>query len=282
MTVQPPPVPSDPHRPTGHAHVPPAARPPVSGPPFGGAGAAAPVSPVSPPASGAAPKERRKRSWAGPIALLALLVAAGSAVLAWRAMDQAADAKAIALRGGASASTAGPQNSVAPPSGAAKPTGGTAPGVADPSVPPSLNAQTVFDLKYDNTEMRVQAPCGAVRYLDVDRPQVDSGSAGFDLALRGPCPSVNAVSLQLGDDVKAINDVNPDITPNDCFSRISLSAVAPDSKVAIKQGSVLCVWTSLNAAQGRGDLSQLVVIEVRGIASDDTVTMRLKAWKVPA
>jgi hypothetical protein len=217
-----------------------------------------------------------------PIALLAVVVAIGSLAVAWRALDRAGDARDIALRAGPAPGGAAASPAPQPPPQPAETTEATeTPDGSQPSAPPTLNPQTAFVAKYDSTEMQVQASCNAPRYLDMDRPQVDAGTEGYDLALRAPCSQTDGFALGLGEDVKAIKGDNPDLTPNECWSKISLSAVAPQSDVAIKQGSVLCVWTSLTAAKTRSELSDLVVLQVRGVASDGTVTMQVKAWQVP-
>jgi hypothetical protein len=210
------------------------------------------------------------------VALLAMLISAGAALLSWRALDQANDAREIALgRGGATPGPA-PEPTAAPPP---SPSG-------DPALPSASSSQlvitkeSVFDPKYGATEMQVLTSC-TTRYLDLDTPQVDVTAETFDLAQRGPCGGGGGITYQGGDGVRIAEVSNAGTTPKECYDRINLGAAPPGERIAVRQGLILCVWTSVDAAKDRGDRSQMVVLKVDSVAGNDTVTTTLKAWRIP-
>jgi hypothetical protein len=231
------------------------------------------------------------------VAVVAVLVAAGAVLVALRALDQANDARDIALRGG-------PQNVAGPaadtPPAAAAPTTDPAevppttdPGAADPAaadppatdpdatdVVPTLDPQAVYAVKYANEELRIKTVCNA-RYVDLDEPQVDPPTGVGDVGLAGACSVSDGIAFRFAEGARASEVSTAATTPNACVDRLRLSPVGEGAAVAIKQGVVLCVQTPRDQARERGDRMQMVILEVTNVASDKTVTLKASAWRIP-
>jgi hypothetical protein len=220
--------------------------------------------------------------------MLALVIAFVSVGFAWRAMDQAKDAKTIALAGGR-----GPLGPTSQPTGAALT--GTSPTSAttsdsptgqpvDPAVTPGLpelNERTQYTVKYQKQPLTLrQARCNTDVYVDLDEPRVGVGRDQGDLAQALDC-SGQSLSFQLGEGAQGSQSDTPGLTPQDCAERIRTSPLPADSSVPVRKGVVLCVITSLASAQSRGDTQKMVVVEVSGISDDKAVSVLVTAWSIP-
>jgi hypothetical protein len=71
------------------------------------------------------------------------------------------------------------------------------------------------------------------------------------------------------------------MTPQDCADKIRRAPVADNGRIPARQGLDVCVITSFAAAQQRGDLRRMVLMEVSGVAADGSVTLQLSAWTIP-
>ena len=222
------------------------------------------------------------------IALVAVVVAlaavgvAGFAV--WRVSGAVDRIEALEAGGGGQpAPTAAPPapDPTADPTG--DPTGDPAGGLPAPTgeaptdAPPAFTPQTVFDIAYQDKEMRVQVTCSQ-RLIDLDLPQVDAEVNAGDLDARKCEPAPRFV---LSGGSKAAEAESLSTTPFDCFERINLRPIKQDVRIPARQGLVLCVLTSKGDAEARGDLARMALVQITGVATDDTITMRVTAYKVP-
>lgn len=272
---------SDPSLPPGAPSV------PAFGPAFSG-DAPDPVSPA--PSSGTSADARRRPGLllAMSIAALALVIAFVSAGFAWRAMDQAKDAKTIALAGGR-----GPLGPTSQATGSAPP--GTSPTSAATSDPPTgppvdttvtpglpeLNERTQYTVKYQKQPLIVrQARCNADVYVDLDEPRVGVGRDQADLVQALDC-GAQSLSFQLGGGAQGSQSDTPGLTPQDCAERIRTAPLPADSAVPVRKGVVVCVITSLVSAQSRGDTQKMVLVEVGGVSDDKAVSVLVTAWNIP-
>jgi hypothetical protein len=224
------------------------------------------------------PADRRSRG--GLVALggaaLALLVAVAALAVSWRALDQAHDARDIALAGRA-APTGQPAVDTTTPSVTDT---SAAPAPVDPnstSAPP-LNRQTVYKIKYEKQALTLRAPGYTTMDVDLDEPRADVGN-GSDIRLNGK--SGGTPTLSLGEGVSASDAGATGMTPQDCADKIRTFPVGQGSELPVRQGVVLCLTTSFAAAKARGDTQRMVLLEITGVGADDAVTVQLTAWDIP-
>lgn len=254
---------------------------PSSSPPFGTPAAPPPEDPVA-----------RSRSRLGLLAvgvsLLALVIAVGSAVFAWRAIDQAKDAKAIVLAGGDRGSGTGPEPTATavvlpeppPPSGpAGDPT--SAPGGPQGTVPPTLGEFTVYEGKYNEQDLTLRFDSNYGNAVDLDEPRVavDDGTAEFDYRTSSGSTFAQPI-LEFEDGVEVSEATNPAVPPKECAERIRTARLVPP-RIPVRKGLVLCVQTSFAKAQERGEPWRMVRLEVTDVAEDKTTTIRVTAWNIP-
>lgn len=277
--ANPPPVPPGPpgaRGPVPHGQVP-------HGPP----GAATP--PPRPPA--AAPRGRRL----GPAvvlgaAALAVLLALVSVLISWRALDQANDARDIALsRAPGASGPAGPsqpaESSDPPPAPTGEPPGS---GPHDPTVEPEnpgFDEKTQYTVAYEKQDLTLERSCesSARRNIDLDEPRVNVGTNLNDLSFRSKCAGEAAATFLLPNEVVGASADAPSTTPNECARRIRTAPLGDDVPVPLQQGVVLCVVTSLPAANDIGISRKMVVVEVRAISEiRGSVVIRVSAWNIPA
>jgi hypothetical protein len=243
--------------------------------------------PVVPPPGGPA----RPSTAAGPprrspgvllaivIAGLSLVVALGSAVFAWRAIDQAQDARDIALagRGGSVQPPAAGAESTRPPAAEQTP-----PPPADPvaTEPPSLTVTTVYTEKYGKQSLTMHpGSCNEI-YADLDEPRVNVGPEKVaDIGLQAACGSAEPF-LFLTDGVDGSTAATSGMTPNDCSDKIRTAPVA-ESRIPVRQGTVVCLTTSFSSARSRGDSWRLMLLEITGVGNDGAVTVQVSAWNIP-
>lgn len=214
------------------------------------------------------------------VSTLAVLVSLVAMLVAWRALDQAQDARDIALVGRAPAMDAG-EASDGPTSGptSAVPTTAGRRTPASPSAgaePPELNPRTAYELKYEKQSLVLpQAPqCNDPTYLDLDEPRAHVPREGSDLRYVVPCNTAPVVSV--GTSAAGA----PGMTPQDCAEKIRTEPIGQVG-VPVTKGLVLCTTTSFQEAQARGDVQRMVLVEITGIAPSGAVSFLLTAWNIP-
>jgi hypothetical protein len=257
----------------------------MSGPPGLYSGPPAPYS-VSPAAPVPARRSRGAVLAMG-VSALALLVAVVSLVVAWRAVDQAGDAKQFALAGGdtAAAPTSGAApapapaaTTQAPPTEAAQTSDPVNPAPTGTGEPP-LDERTVYAPKYEGQSLTLKADrCNEAMAADLDEPRANTGT-GVDIVLNGGC-TTRPIYFSLGGGVAASQSGSPGMTPRDCAERIRTAPLG-ESTIPVRQGVVICLTTSFAEAVERGDDQRLVLVEVTGVAADGAVTIKATAWNIP-
>ncbi len=220
------------------------------------------------------------------ISLVALLLAFGSAVFAWRAIDQAKDAKDIAIgRAPVLASNEPPATQPEPTTvdpgqtpgeESAAPDGGP----RSPGEPPALGERTVYKPHYEKQVLRLAAQCNSWSYVDLDEPRVNVGSSGYDLRLSMGCN--NAPSrFNLGYGVDGSDAAQIATKPQECADLIRAAPIPREGSVPVRKGIVICLTTDYAAARERGDEWRMVLVEVVAIGNDGAVTVQATAWDIP-
>ncbi|RQX11014.1 hypothetical protein DLJ58_09850, partial [Micromonospora arida] len=248
-------------------------------PPFpGGPGPADPL----PPASGA--RRGRLGFVVIAVAALALLVSLGSAVVSWRALDQAQTARDIAsARAPVGSTDTGP--APAPSSSAAgtdsRPASATPEEPpSSPGTPPELSEQTVYEPKYDNQSLTLKpTDCFKEMEVDLDEPRANVGSNTTDMALNAGCPGAPFVKLANG--VEGSEAATAGMKPAECNNSIRSAPIAVDAEVPLRKGSWLCIRTNYAAAREQRDRWRMVLLEVVTINNDRTTVIRVTAWNIP-
>jgi hypothetical protein len=215
------------------------------------------------------------------VAGLALLLAFASLAFAWRAIDQANDARQIALAGRGepdAPSTVGAQAPQSEPAAveSTDPVEPTEP--AGTGEPAPLDERTVYTSKYEKQILTLKASgCNRPMYADLDEPRANVGAGGYDLALHAGCASSY---LALGDGVAGSESASVASTPQDCAEQIRTAPLG-EATVPVRKGVVLCLTTSFAAANERGDDQRMVLVEITGVADDEAVTLKTTAWNIP-
>jgi len=244
-----------------------------------------PPAPGAAGASGGAPKRGRVigAPLAIAVAVLALLLAAVSMLVSWRALDQATDARDIARAGGAPAPQApGP----APQPTEPPPTGGPAPEPPPPGDPtttpdlPPLNEQTQYTVKYEKVSLKLQTGCNNSQYIDVDVPRVRNDSTDDDIQFTAQCGAETSY-FELPQNTPASRADTPNLTPQDCARLIQTGPLGLNTRVPARKGTVLCLITSLEEAMQRGDKQRIAIVQVTGVADDGAVSVSATAWDIP-
>lgn len=226
----------------------------------------------------------------------AVVLAAFALLLGWRALDQAGDAKDIALAGAGTAQPTGGGAQPAEPAGtaaagfgqnqpqepppttpAAGPEVTSAPGGSSTSEP-KLDGTTAYKVKYEKQPITLKASCGNYMYTDLDEPRADV-HPGADLYYNGAC-SERAGTLVLTDGVTGSGVGAAGMTAHDCWEKIRTTPLGGEA-VPVRKGVVICLRTSFKEAQDRGDAQRIVLIEVTGVSADNAVDLRLTAWNIP-
>ncbi|TDC72856.1 hypothetical protein E1193_26820 [Micromonospora sp. KC606] len=254
---------------------------PRAAPPAAGGPGAPPPRPPAPPAR--PPRSGRPVALlALGVAALALLVAFGSALFAWRAVDQAKDAKSIALAGRPADAP-----SSAPPSAASgrteEPTEappGTDPPPRSSGEQPELNEQTVYTPAYERKPLKLSATCSAPQYADLDVPRTQNDSAGAEIRLNGSCANEPA-SFRLLDGVEGSEDAEPGMKPGECADKIDIALVATNRRIPASKSTVFCLTTNYKDARARNAPWRMVLVHVVGVANDGVTTIEVSAWEIP-
>lgn len=236
---------------------------------------------------------RRLGLLAVAISLLALVVALSSTVFAWRAIDQAADAKDIAIGRGPvqPAGNGGIVPATTPAGQVEEPDNGvsespTVP-AADPNdvprspgEPPELNDRTIYEVKYTKQTLTLNAPCNQSMYADLDEPRANVSSDAYDLRLRAGCGS-DPSNLRLAEGVEGSESAKPGMTPQECADNVRRAPVPTDAPIPVRKGVMLCVMTDYAAARARGDQWRMILLEIVAVSNDGAVTIQASAWNIP-
>jgi hypothetical protein len=285
------PSPPGPQPHTGSAPPPGPNPSPGANPPPGSTGVAG-RQPVGPAPVAAGPG--RRRFLPVLVSVGAVIIALAALVVAWRAFDRANDARDIALAGGRQptaqqpAGTATVDNSAAGNSSGNTTSGNTTSGnsatTATPVDPnatgaPPLDQRTVFKVKYDKQTLTLKTQNSSSMEVDLDEPRANVQD-GADITLHMNY-SNNTPYFTLGQGAEGSEAGAPGMTPQDCADKIRRAPVGENVQIPVRQGNVLCIATSFAAAQAKGDVRRMVLLEVTGVATDGAVTVQLSAWDIP-
>lgn len=172
------------------------------------------------------------------LAMVALLVSAASALLAWRALERAEQAYARPL-------------SPAVPSPA---TGGA----------------------YGEEALRIQAGCTGVTFLDLDEPRVNAAGQISDLRYDSRCGG-EPPRITLAPGAVAGSDVgDADVDGPGCAKAIRTSPLGGGMIVPVHKGLVLCVLTGTGTPPATG--VRLVRVQVDEVTGDGEAGLRATAW----
>ncbi|GAA0795109.1 hypothetical protein [Spirilliplanes yamanashiensis] len=218
--------------------------------------------------------------------MLALLLAAGSAVLSWRAADRAGDA--VARLDALAAATAAPPP--APTEAAPAPTGPPAEPPADlpaeptdpaldPDAQPTLNAQTRYAVKYTAETLRIPSACSDTVYVDLDEPRVQVPSGTAEIRYYDPC-GIRSGTLAMSEGVRGSEVESEAVTPTECADQIRTRPLST-AEHPVRRGQVYCLTTSLDAARSAATTWKMVLLVVSATAQDGTITLQASAWDIP-
>ncbi|WP_130400311.1 hypothetical protein [Micromonospora violae] len=217
------------------------------------------------------------------VAVLALLLALGSAAVSWRALDQAQTARDIASARGPAAPSApaaepipsGPAVSADPEQTAASPEEPP----RSPGTPPEITAETVYKPKYENQSLTLKtADCFAKMQVDLDEPRanVGSGKADVELGCRNNTPW-----FELAPGVEGSEAAKAGMKPGECGDAIRSAPIAAQTRVPLRKGSWLCVTTNFQTASAQRDEWRMILVEIVSIGNDGAVVIRATAWDIP-
>jgi hypothetical protein len=231
-----------------------------------------------------APTGGRRSLVAIAVAALAIVVALGSMLVSWRALDQASDARDIANARGTEPPAvpvdAPTQNPTTDPVSTDPTDVPTAPD--DPTTTgavPTLNAQTQYTVKYEDESLKISAGCTEAMYIDLDEPRLGVASEIAEISFDTPCGSgPSTISLSPGVVGSAVDTA--ETTPADCNDKIRTSRLSETPQPA-RRGRVFCVMTNVDNARTSGDTWKMVIVEIASTAQDGTVTLRVDAWNIP-
>ncbi|TNH21473.1 hypothetical protein FHG89_31485 [Micromonospora orduensis] len=218
------------------------------------------------------------------VAALALLVSLGSAIVSWRALDQAQTARDIAsARAPVGSTDSGPAPA---PSDPATTTDSPQTTVApeepprSPGTPPELSEQTVYEPKYENQSLTLKpTDCFKEMQVDLDEPRANVGSNTTDMALNAGCPGAPFIELAAG--VEGSEAASAGMKPAECNNSIRSAPIAAGAEVPLRKGSWLCIRTNYAAAREQRDRWRMVLLEVVTINNDRTTVIRVTAWNIP-
>jgi hypothetical protein len=272
MTAKTPEPPQESRPPTTAASTSPAPVPaqPAAAPTAAPAAASGTAAAAARPAGKATPvKPATKRRGNGigglafVVAVIALLVAAGSASVAVYALDVAREAKSntaatVPIR-------SQPTN---PPSAAAA----TPPAAATPTPPkPQFLAELV------RQELKIPAPAGCASvFVDVDTMQVGVFS-GHEFYLT---TCLGSPELRIDKTAGAAPTVsNP--TPEVCAAQLAGANGSTELVLAVRVGLTFCLLTNKDDANRQSLPQRIGVIEVREVGGDQSVTLAVSTYRVP-
>lgn len=267
----------------------PGANPPAVG---GAAPPGASGRPAAPPPAGGVPGRPAAGRPAGQgltllalgVAGLALLLAFGSAIFAWRAIDQAKDAKEIALKPGAAAGTPviGGSNGGDPTNAAPTSADSAAPQDTprSPGEKPPLDARTDYQARYEKESLILKADCANSMYADVDVPRAQNDSNGADFRFTRGCGN-EASTLRLEDGVEGTDVATSGMRPQECADKIRTALIGEDQPIPVRKGTAICITTDYGDAKAHGRPWRMALIEVVGVANDGATTVQVTGWDIP-
>ncbi|MGC5333527.1 hypothetical protein [Micromonospora sp. DT62] len=262
-------------------------------PPLGGTGVPQPWPPSATRAPSAPPPGGARGNRFGAvvlgIAVLALLASFGSAVVSWRALDQARTARDIASARSPlvapTATPAGSESSSLPSATgpAGTPDGGGGPGEPprSPGQPPELDERTVYKPKYEAQSLTLNpADCFTEMRVDLDEPRANVGSNGAEFAMDPDCQSA-APNVQLRTGVAGSEVARAGMRPQECADAIRAAPIANDARVPLRKNGFLCISTNFAKARESRDEWRMVLVEVVSISNDRAVVIKATAWDIP-
>ncbi|GGQ53813.1 hypothetical protein [Couchioplanes azureus] len=185
------------------------------------------------------PSPRRGAVLAVLLAMLALLAAAGSGLLAWRALERADQAF---------------DRPLGAPSGAAPAAGGA----------------------YGEEVLRIQAGCTGVTFLDLDEPRVNAAGPISDLRYDSRCGD-EAPQLTLAPGAVGGSDVGDAVVDGPgCAKAVRTSPLGGGLIVPVRTGLVMCVLTGTGTPPTAA--TRLVRVQVDQVSKDGTASLRATAW----
>ncbi|MEU4402330.1 hypothetical protein [Micromonospora orduensis] len=252
-------------------------------PPGGGVPQSFPggAGPAEPPAAGA--RRGRLGLVVVAVAALALLVSLGSAVVSWRALDQAQTARDIASARGPVGSTdtaPAPSDPPAAPTDAAPTPTVPEDSPRPPGTPPDVRPEAVYEVEYESQTLTLKpADCFTRMSVDLDEPRANVAVNGSEFFLDPNCQG-GAPVIKLRDGAQG-SETTTAMKPGECFNAIRSAPIAENADVPLRKGSWLCLSTNYAAAQERRDRWRMVLMEVISINNDRTVVIRATAWNIP-
>ncbi|MEV7330246.1 hypothetical protein [Micromonospora sp. NPDC093244] len=216
------------------------------------------------------------------MAALALLVSLGSAILSWRALDQAQTARDIASARGPVGSTGGvpAPSDPAPPSDAPQTSPIPEDSPRDPGTPPDIPETAVYEVEYENQSLTLRpGDCFTKMRVDLDEPRANVGTNGWEFSLDPGCQG-GTPNITLSDGVEG-SETTAAMKPGECYNAIRSSPIAEGAEVPLRKGAWLCLSTNYAAARERRDEWRMVLMEVISINNDRTVVIRATAWNIP-
>lgn len=217
------------------------------------------------------------------LAVAAFLLAATATVIAWRTADRV-DAMTTPAPGGAdpdAAVSTPPRVEASASPEASEPTDLPDDGLApDPTTPPTLSPETRYTVHYPQQTLTLRTSGNNSMHADLDEPRANVPSSEADITLR-PGYSNGPDNLVLGRGVQGSLVAEPQLTPHDCSEQIRIAPLGAEAQVPVRQGVVLCLWTSFAAAVDSGRPQLVVQLEITGVAADGAVTLMMDAWQIP-
>jgi hypothetical protein len=179
------------------------------------------------------------------MSLVALLVAAGAALIGWRALAMSlARPATVAMQVGASP-TAGVEHAV--------------------------ESYTVF---YTGQSMKLQAGCNASMSVDLDEPRANVAQPDGDLRYDVKCGRDGSL-FSLGPGAQGGSQIaGSPRAAQDCSQAIRTSPLGPGASVAVRKGNQLCVLTV-------GSTPRMVLVRITDVTSGSIASLTLTAWSVP-
>jgi hypothetical protein len=200
--------------------------------------------------------------------VLALLVAVGAVMVAVYALDQARDAK----------SRANAAASINQRTSTASPTPTRAATITAPATnTPALSPTPSYTADRLNAELQIPHPegCASV-FVDVDSMQVGSFN-GHDFYFSS-CLGAETVRIDRAD---AAMQATANVTPAECARALVGVTQTREVVVPAGVGTWFCLLTSKADATSQGIAQRLAIVEVRGVATDQTATISVSTYFLP-
>jgi hypothetical protein len=221
------------------------------------------------------------------VAVVALLLAFVSSVVAWRAASRAGDAvDRVAALEKAKAVAPQPESTTTPPVAdqpANQPTDEPTdePAEQPTGAVPTLDAQTQYKTRYTGQPLKIAAGCGQTVYLDLDEPRVQVDTSIAEFNYYDGCGGEPAhFRMQSGIDGSQVPSTS--VTPVECAEQIRANPLLHNANIPVHRGDVFCVTTSLDNARAAGISWKMVMLTILATAQDGTVSLKANAWDIPS